>query len=536
MDYHINNNNIVLRINDLHISFLQDGEYKSVVNGVNFQVEEGKTLGLVGESGSGKSVSSLAVMELLPSESKIDSGDIYYQKPVSMIFQEPMTSLNPVMKCGKQVLEAVLRHTNLSNNDAKQRVLKLFNEVLLPNPQRVYRAYPHQLSGGQKQRVMIAIALACEPKLLIADEPTTALDVTVAKTIIDLLKDLQRKRNLAILFITHDLQMLSTIADNIAVIYRGEIVENGTTKEIFFNPQHTYTKALIASRPPKNRRPKRLLSVTDFLNNNTETEIETAEERKTTHKQLYANYPLLIVSNLSVKYRHITAVDNVTFEVYRGETLGLVGESGCGKTTIGRSILQLIGTQSGDIVFDNVNLEFIKTKQMNNLRKRIQIIFQDPYSSLNPRIKIGEMVKEVLDVHNIGRRSERKKLVISMLQKVGLDAEHYDRYPRQFSGGQRQRIGIARALILNPELVICDESVSALDVSVQSQVLNLLNDLKREMNFTFIFISHDLDVVKYMSDRILVMKKGVIVEQNEADALYEHPKNDYTKTLIAAMP
>ena len=515
-------------------------------------------MGLVGESGSGKSVSSLAIMGLLPPKiSRIDNGSILFNvdrevdltkitsakeyskirgRQISVIFQEPMTALNPVLRCGKQVAEVLHSHLQITSSQAKAKVLSLFEEVLLPDPQRVFRAYPHQLSGGQKQRIMIAMALACEPDLIIADEPTTALDVTVEKAILELLKDLQKRRNIAIIFITHDLGVIRKIADKVAVIYKGEIVEQGTAENIFAKPQHLYTKALLASRPPKDARPERLLSVGDFINNNTQLSFASDQQRQEQHERMYNCDPLLIVNNLTIKYKHTTAVDNVSFKVYRGETLGLVGESGCGKTTIGRSILQLIDCQSGNVIFDNQNLTCVPAKQMQQLRQRIQIIFQDPFSSLNPRIKVGNAIKEVLDVHNIGGKMQRKQIVMQMLEKVGLQAEHYDRYPHQFSGGQRQRIGIARALILNPELVICDESVSALDVSVQAQVLNLLNDLKREFSFTFIFISHDLTVVKYMSDRILVMKKGIIVEQNEADTLYQHPQNAYTKALIAAMP
>ncbi|MDR1846691.1 MAG: ABC transporter ATP-binding protein [Bacteroidales bacterium] len=548
----------VLDVKNLRISFFNDGEWHQVIKGVSFQIKQGKILGLVGESGSGKSVSSLAVMGLLPQGiSRIDGGQIWlnldnetdltkiksqkeYAKirgmKIAMIFQEPMTSLNPVLRCGNQVLEVLLLHTSLSKKEAKKKVLTLFEEVKLPNPQRVFRAYPHQLSGGQKQRVMIAMALACEPNLLIADEPTTALDVTIQKTILELLKDLQKRRNLAVLFISHDLGVIGKIADDLAVIYKGEIVEQGKTEEIFANPQHIYTKALLASRPPKDGRPQRLLSVNDFINNITQIPFVSNNEREEQHKSMYAADPLLKVRNLRVQYKHVTAVDNVNFEVYRGETLGLVGESGCGKTTIGRSILQLVENKSGDVIFDGINLSSLSAKQMLQVRKRIQIIFQDPYSSLNPRMKIGKAIEEVLNVHNVGQKTQRRQMVMQMLERVGLEREHYERYPHQFSGGQRQRIGIARALILNPELVIGDESVSALDVSVQAQILNLLNDLKREFLFTFIFISHDLAVVKYMSDRMLVMQKGIIVEQNEADTLYNHPQTEYAKTLIEAIP
>jgi len=527
---------MALIIKKLHISFINNGIWQPVVKGIDLKIAEGQMLALVGESGSGKSVTSLSVMNLLSEKkTRIEYQKMMCKTPVSMIFQEPMTSLNPTMRCGKQVLESVLLHNNLNIRDAKEKVLSLFEEVRIDDAQLAFKAYPHQLSGGQKQRIMIAMALARQPKLLIADEPTTALDASVQKTVLELLKKLQKTRNLAILFITHDLNTVRKIADKVAIIYKGEIVEEGSVEKIFNNPENTYTQALLASRPPNNTRPKRLLSVKDFINHTTDTELESVINRKQRHEQIYSAYPLLVVNNISVKYKNITAIDNASFEVYRGETLGLVGESGSGKTTMGRTILKLVKNQSGSIIFDNQNLASLSAKQMLQIRKRIQIIFQDPYSSLNPRIKVGKMLKEVLDVHHIGRKEDRKQSVIDMLHRVGLDVEHYNRYPHQFSGGQRQRIGIARALILNPELVICDESVSALDVSVASQILNLLNALKYEMNFTIIFISHDLNIVRYMSDRIMVMKNGSIVEQNEADSLYSNPQNEYTKSLIAAM-
>ncbi|MDR1006637.1 MAG: ABC transporter ATP-binding protein [Bacteroidales bacterium] len=554
----LKNNYPLLDVKDLRISFFNEGTWQQTIKGINFSVERGKILGLVGESGSGKSVSSLAIMGLLPAKiSRVDSGQILFNvykeidllgikssktysdirgRRIAMIFQEPMSSLNPVMRCGKQVAEVLNNHTTLSCKEIKRKVLSLFEEVLLPEPQRIFKSYPHQLSGGQKQRVMIAMAIACEPDLIIADEPTTALDVTVQKAILDLMKDLQKRRNIAILFISHDLAVIKKIADSVAVIYKGEIVEQGKAEDIFANPQHIYTKALLASRPPKKSRPERLLSVSDFINHTTKTELISDKKRKEEHEKIYTASPLLIVKNLTVKYKLNTAVNNVGFEIYSGETLGLVGESGCGKTTIGRSILQLIETLNGDIIFDGINLSKISLKQMQHIRQQIQIIFQDPYSSLNPYLTIGKAIKEVLDVHNIGEKTKRKEKVLQMLEMVGLEREHYDRYPHQFSGGQRQRIGIARALILNPKLVICDESVSALDVSVQAQVLNLLNELKRKFSFTCIFISHDLAIVKYMSDRIIVMKNGSIVEEGEADSLYMHPQNAYTQKLIAAIP
>lgn len=564
----------IIEVNDLKVSFLRQKQWFEVVKGVNFSVNKGEIVGLVGESGSGKSVSSLAIMGLLPEKySKINGGSIIFYdntnkstinlanldekkhqllrgKRIAMIFQEPMTALNPVQKCGMQVLEMILLHNNnFSNKQSKERVLELFKEVLLPDVERIYNSYPHELSGGQKQRVMIAMALSCNPDLLIADEPTTALDVTVQKTILDLLKSLQQKYGIGILFITHDLGVIKQIADRVIVLYKGEIVEQGDVNDVFFNPQHPYTKGLIASRPPINQRPKHLLTVSDFVNDNIPTlDYITPKQREINHEILYSQNPMLRVKNLFVKYvvdknlfgkvtKKVNAVNNVSFDVYKGETLGLVGESGCGKTTIGRTILQLIESSSGEIEFEGIKLNNISKKELRNIRKKIQIIFQDPYSSLNPRLPIGEAIQEPMRIHKLyNYEKQRKEKVLELLEKVGLERSHYNRYPHEFSGGQRQRIGIARCLALEPEIVICDESVSALDVSVQAQVLNLINDLKRDLNFTCIFISHDLSVVKFMSDRMIVMQSGNIVEFGEADLIYSHPQTSYTKRLISAIP
>jgi len=564
----------IIEVNDLKVSFLRQKQWFEVVKGVNFSVNKGEIVGLVGESGSGKSVSSLAIMGLLPEKySKINGGTILFYdninkstidlanleekkhqllrgKRIAMIFQEPMTALNPVQKCGKQVLEMILLHNNnFSNKESKERVLELFKEVLLPDVERIYNSYPHELSGGQKQRVMIAMALSCNPDLLIADEPTTALDVTVQKAILDLLKSLQEKYGIGILFITHDLGVIKQIADRVIVLYRGEIVEQGEVNDVFFHPQHPYTKGLIASRPPTNQRPKHLLTVSDFINDNIPNlDYISSEKREINHEILYSQTPMLRVKNLFVEYvvdknifgkvtKKVNAVNNASFDVYKGETLGLVGESGCGKTTIGRAILQLIESASGQIEFEGIMLNEISGKELRNIRKKIQIIFQDPYSSLNPRLPIGEAIQEPMRVHKLyNSEKERKEKVLELLEKVGLERSHYNRYPHEFSGGQRQRIGIARCLALEPEIVICDESVSALDVSVQAQVLNLINDLKHDLNFTCIFISHDLSVVKFMSDRMIVMQSGNIVEFGEADSIYSHPQTSYTKRLISAIP
>lgn len=520
----------MLEVKDLKISFLRNKQWYEVVKGISFNVQRGETLAIVGESGSGKSVTSLAIMGLLDKKkSKIEGNIDFEGKRISMIFQEPMTALNPVMKCGKQMME-----TGIS----KEKCLSLFEEVLLPDVQKAFNSYPHQLSGGQRQRVMIAMALALEPDILIADEPTTALDVTVQKAVLDLMKQLQKKYNIGIIFITHDLGVVHQIADKVAVIYKGKIVEEASNEEIFSNPQNPYTKGLLASRPPLDKRPKRLSTVSDFLNQRADNqEIETKIERENKHQSIYSHTPLLQAKNLHIQYGKFIAIPSLSFDLYKGETLGLVGESGCGKSTLGYSLMNLIENAKGEIYFENRLISNLKKKDLKQLRKEIQIIFQDPYSSLNPRLTIGRAIEEVLIVHKIEKdKNKRKEMVMEMLEKVGLEREHYERYPHEFSGGQRQRIGIARALILKPKLIICDESVSALDVSVQATVLNLLNDLKKEFQLTYIFISHDLAVVKYMSDRMMVMRKGEIEQIGEADEIYTNPQTQYTKTLISSIP
>ena len=568
-------NEPTLTINNLSISFRNENEWITAVEGVSLSLNRKQTLGIVGESGSGKSVTSLAIMQLLPKAySRIQQGEIGYTgqdqqtiflqnlpeknmrkirgRHISMIFQEPMTSLNPVMRCGKQIAESVKLHLGYGHHKAKAYVLDLFTEVMLPDPERIYRAYPHQLSGGQKQRVMIAMAIACRPDILIADEPTTALDVTVQKNILQLLKSLQHKYNMSLIFISHDLGVIAEIADDVVVMNKGKIVETGKAHDIFTQPKHPYTQGLIACRPPLDKRLKRLPVVNDFLNATftpgSKTDEISDEDRKISHEKLYQQEPLLKVEGLKVYFgvqralfnrnpKVFKAVDDVSFQVYRGETLGLVGESGCGKTTLGRSIIRLIEPTEGKVIFDDINLTGLASENMRKLRQRIQIIFQDPYSSLNPRITVGEAIMEPMIAHNIGKTNvERRRNVLSLLDRVGLDDKTFDRFPHQFSGGQRQRISIARALAVHPEFIICDESVSALDVSVQAQVLNLLNDLKKEFGFTYIFISHDLSVVRFMSDRILVMRKGKIVESGEADMLYNYPKESYTRELIGAIP
>lgn len=480
----------------------------------------------------------------------------YRGNKIAMIFQEPMTSLNPVFSCGEQVKEAIMLHQKLNSRVAKEKTIALFEEVQLPRPEHIFGSYPHQLSGGQKQRVMIAMALSCNPELLIADEPTTALDVTVQKTILDLLLRLKTERQMALIFISHDLGVIAEIADTVAVMYKGNIVEQGSVKELFENPKHPYTKGLLACRPVPKRHLKRLPVVADFLNENQDRSLAhlleennyTAQEIENRRNQLYSQAPILEVKNLCTWFPirkglfgkttdYVRAVDNVSFNVYPGETLGLVGESGCGKTTLGRSIIRLIEPTSGEIIFENTNLLSLNKSDLKTRRRDVQIIFQDPYSALNPRLSVGNTLIEPLQVHGLfDNDSSRKKIILELLERVGLQAEHYDRYPHEFSGGQRQRIVIARALALQPKFIICDESVSALDVSVQAQVLNLLRELQQNMGLTYIFISHDLAVVKHISDRMMVMNKGKIEEIGYPDDIYNNPKAEYTRKLIAAIP
>lgn len=658
---------VLLEVRNLVTEFRTENETVKAVNDISFTVRAGETIGIVGESGSGKSVTSLSVMGLIPNPpGMITGGEILYNSrekglvdlvkipehqmrqfrgnEIAMIFQEPMTSLNPVYTCGEQVMEAILQHwkdPKIPNGKnrmeligrwfyrwiglrfataffgimllmmlgsghstteiilasagavyflalagihflrkrkgvrrplhiytsrekvARKRTIDLFEQVQLPDPERMFDSYPHQISGGQKQRVMIAMAMSCNPQLLIADEPTTALDVTVQKTILDLMRDLQSERNMSIMFITHDLGVIAELADRVVVMYKGKIVEQGTVLEIFSNPQHPYTKSLLACRPPLNKRLHWLPTVSDFMQTDENGEIieknrsvlevthslvVTENERKAEHETLYSREPILKLSGIKTHFvteknalgkalKLVKAVDDVSFDVYPGETLGLVGESGCGKTTLGRTILRLIEPTEGQIIFRGKDITNISTAELRALRKDIQIIFQDPYSSLNPRITIGNAILEPMRVHGIGKtEKERKEKVIELLRRVNMNESHFYRYPHEFSGGQRQRICIARALALNPQFIICDESVSALDVSVQAQVLNLLNELKKEFNFTYIFISHDLSVVKFMSDRMVVMNQGKIEEMGDADQVYNNPRTEYTQKLISAIP
>ena len=563
----------LLTINDLSIDFVSESATSSALKNITLSVDRSEIFAIVGESGSGKSVTALSILRLLSKTATFKSGEIIFSEDgknvidlirlpnkelqktrgnkIAMIFQEPMTSLNPVFTCGDQVAESLQIHKKISFGEAKQQAIEWFRKVKLPEPEKVFSKYPHQLSGGQKQRVMIAMAICCKPSLLICDEPTTALDVTVQKNILQLIKELQEEQKMGVIFITHDLGVVSEIADKIAVMYKGQIVETSSIKEIFENPQHPYTKGLLACRPIFHKKGERLPVVSDFLettDHRPQTTVKPTNLDPLTMVRGQSSNVLLSVKDLSVWFptkknlfgkslSFTKAVDDISFDVIKGETLGLVGESGCGKTTLGRALLRLIEPTAGSIIYNGNDLTKKSIDEIKPLRKVIQLIFQDPYSSLNPRLTIGSAISEPLKVHGQYRtEKQRKEKVIDLLEKVNLAPNHYDRYPHEFSGGQRQRIVIARALALNPSFIICDEPVSALDVSVQAQVLNLLNDIKKEFGFTTIFISHDLGVVRYISDRIMVMHKGKIVEQGPADEVYYHPKNEYTKNLIASIP
>ena len=600
----------LLSIKDLTIGFQTETGIAPGVQGIDLQVERGEIVALVGESGSGKSITSLSILQLLPTPpTRYLSGEILFTdsndqridllkqspsqmrrirgKEIGMIFQEPMTSLNPVFTCGDQVMEAIRSHIKIAERDARRETIRLFEQVKLPDPVGIFSRYPHQLSGGQKQRVMIAMAMSGHPSLLICDEPTTALDVTVQKTILELIRELQRAENMGVIFITHDLGVVAEIADRALVLYKGKVVEQGSVGELFRQPKHPYTKALLKCRPSLYPKGVRLPVVSDFMDGGEVDGTRAAGkvDGRATHGVAGGGIdgraademdggatggavqgsigrvdpgqpmitmspitPMIRVQNVCVWYpskktflgkttAYTKAVDDVSFDVFEGETLGLVGESGSGKTTLGRALLRLIQPTSGRILFEGVDMADYKASALMQLRRHIQIIFQDPYSSLNPRMTIGAAITEVLKVHGLAANDRERRLQVTrLLEAVSLQAEHFDRYPHEFSGGQRQRIVIARALALRPSFIVCDESVSALDVSVQAQVLNLLNDLKKEFGFTVVFISHDLSVVRYISDRILVMNKGKIEEIGNAEAIYTHPRKTYTQGLIAAIP
>lgn len=585
----------ILEINNLQVTFKTDQGTHVAVDNISFSLKEGHTLGIVGESGSGKSVSSLAIMQLIPTpQGRITQGEIIFNsrrfgkvdllkaspkmmrrirgEEIAMIFQEPMTSLNPVFTCGDQIMETILLHEdNISRKEARKRTLELFEKVKLITPDKTpedfFKSYPHEISGGQKQRVMIAMALSCNPSVIIADEPTTALDVTVQKTILELLRELSTTEDTAIIFITHDLGVIAEIADDVMVMYHGQVMEQNDIWNIFENPTHPYTKGLLACRPRLDIKMQTMPTIKDFMDINEKGEIVerkdhkynsvgeailmnflTEEEEQERHEALMKQKPILEVKNLKTYFpirqgllgrakEFVKAVDDVSFEVYPGETVGLVGESGCGKTTLGRTILRLVEPTSGEITFDGKDILSYNRRQLRQLRRDMQIIFQDPYSSLNPRITIGEAIMEPMRLHKVlANNKERKDRVIELLETVNLKADHFNHYPHEFSGGQRQRIAVARALGLNPKFIIADESVSALDVSVQAQVLNLLNELKEKFNLTYIFISHDLSVVKFMSDRIVVMNKGRIEEVDFSEEIYERQKTAYTRKLINSIP
>jgi peptide/nickel transport system ATP-binding protein len=565
----------MLNVTDLNIQFYNQEEstWFTAVNNISFRAEQGRVLGIVGESGSGKSVTSFSIMRLHnPQYSRITGKILFDQinltalpeqemntyrgNRIAMIFQEPMTSLNPVFSCGYQVQEAIILHQKVSAAVARQKTIALFNEVQLPRPEQLYDTYPHQISGGQKQRVMIAMALSCNPELLIADEPTTALDVTVQQTILQLLLKIKQERNMAMIFISHDLGVIAEIADDVAVMYKGSIVEQGTVEQLFHHPQHAYTKGLLACRPSPQHRLKKLPVVADFINDNQEQSVAhllaensyTQAEIDSRRAALYAEAPILELNHINTWFpvkkglfgrsaEVVKAVDDISLQLYPGETLGLVGESGCGKTTLGRTILRLVEPSAGSIVFEDQDITHIKHQDLRKLRRNIQLIFQDPYSSLNPRLTVGNALMEPLNVHQVfSTGAQRLAHVQQLLELVDLKPEYLNRYPHEFSGGQRQRIVIARALALQPKLIICDESVSALDVSVQAQVLNLLKKLQQELGLSYIFISHDLAVVKHISDRMIVMNKGKIEEQGFPEDIYTKPQSAYTKKLIAAIP
>ncbi|AVZ04994.1 MULTISPECIES: ABC transporter ATP-binding protein [Acinetobacter] len=565
-----NKNAPLLHVKNLRVSFKgEDKQYIETVKGITFDIPANTTVALVGESGSGKSVTSLATMGLLPvGQSKIDEqSKIIFEgkdllslsrtemrkicgKDIAMIFQEPMSSLNPVFTVGNQIAEVLCLHMGLSRKQARQRVLELLKEVGIPSPETKIDAYPNQLSGGQQQRVMIAMAIACEPKLLIADEPTTALDVTIQKQIIDLLESLRKRRQMSMLFITHDLALVGEIADKVIVMRHGEIREQGAAEQVLEQPKDVYTRALLYCRPQMSQRPYRLPVTSDFMRQEDDVLVEQsfdASEIPERKRGLNGDEQIILeVKDLKKSFysrkglfgkEEFQAVKGVSFKLAKGKTLGLVGESGSGKTTVGLLLMRLHQASGGQAFIEGKDILSLTEKEFAKYQRKIQIIFQNPYASLNPRFTIGQILLEPMQIHNIGKDdAERKQIALGLLERVNLPEQAYYRYPHEFSGGQRQRIAIARCLTLKPEILICDESVSALDVSVQAQVLNLLQDLQDEFGLSYIFISHDLSVVKYISDQVMVMNHGEVVEIANSDELYAHPQHDYTKRLLQAIP
>lgn len=556
----------LLDVKDLKIAFGKEENVTEVVHGVDFSINKGEILGLVGESGSGKTVTGLSLLRLLsPQSATVTSKSLHLNlhgesidlstasqsmmqtlrgKTIAMIFQEPMSAFNPVITCGRQVIEVLTTHTDLSRDVAKSLVLDLLAEVELPDPERAYKSYPHQLSGGQLQRIMIAMAIACKPALIIADEPTTALDVTVQQSILDLLKDLNIKYGLSLLFISHDLGVIANLCDRVIVMRHGQIIERGTAKDLFAHPKDPYTQGLLACRPTLTTTGDRLPELNEYLEQSNDNDNNSTQPRET-HPE-HQQETLIEASNLTKRYKHAsgwftppkytTAVDAVSLILQTGEVVGLVGESGCGKTTLSNLLLGLDQAETGDIQYLGKSFNTFNAKDWKRYRKSVQVVFQNPYSSLNPKMRIGQIIKEPMDIHNIHHKDDRRSAVIELLAKVGLPADSYDRLPAQFSGGQRQRIVIARALASQPRLIICDESVSALDVSIQASIINLLLDLKDQYHLSYLFISHDLRVIKFVSDRVLVMQSGKIIESGKTDQIFNNPQQAYTASLIASIP
>ena len=553
--------NLLLQVRDLDIRFQIDrkSEPFQAVKAISFDIPANTTVALVGESGSGKTVSAMAILRLLPDNAivapqsrvlyggndllKASMGEMQAIRgaQISVIFQEPMTSLNPVFPVGDQIGEVLRLHMNMTTRQSRARAIELLNEVGIPNPQLRVNSYPHEMSGGQQQRVMIAMAIACEPKLLIADEPTTALDVTIQKQILDLLASLQSRHHMSVLFITHDLGVVGDIADSVVVMQNGVIQEQGPVKAIFEHPQNAYTKALLACRPRLDRRPKRLPVIDDFIKGTAQAKLEERPRGTTPSDPIILevkslNKTFFLKEGLFGK-RAIPAVKNVSFQLPKGKTLGLVGESGSGKTTVGLTLMRLHDATSGEVLFEGKDLLALSEREMMAYRRRIQIIFQNPYASLNPRMTVGQILVEPMKIHSIGKdERSRIDMAFQLLKRVGLPEQSFYKYPHEFSGGQRQRIAIARCLTMKPDVLICDESVSALDVSVQAQVLNLLQDLQDEYGLSYIFISHDLAVVKYISDRVMVMSDGNIVEMADSDEIYRNPREEYTRKLLSSIP